>query len=77
MKASLIRFTCDNCGKTGDYTEKFPYEQDWVYLYNFNAQIKSKNKSKEMDRVEGKDKHFCCLGCLSTFVEESMTTCEK
>ncbi len=68
MKLIYNRFACDQCGKEGvlflEGTKKYPYEDGWVYLYNFKFKI-------DNYREKGvNDKHFCCSGCMSNYVDK-------
>jgi hypothetical protein len=62
-------FTCDNvsCGKKAKlFDGRFPYENNWVYLYNFGYKLAS-NKENTI-----KDKHFCCKACLLEYLRKQM-----
>ena len=55
-------FTCDQCGKKSQPEEKFPYDKDWCYLYNFEFKLAQTGRLKE------DDKHFCSKECMEKHI---------
>ena len=74
MKETIMKFKCDECGKTYDDVTKFPYDAGWVYLYNLNMQVKAYAQTPEhlADRIEQKDSHFCSNNCFLSFVTKKL-----
>ncbi len=65
MKIQLNIFQCDICEKRSKICEEkskfnagYPYEDGWIYLYNFSFKDR---KDKEYCL---KDKHFCSRKCM-------------
>ena len=62
----ITDFICDECKKEITGCKKFPYEQDWVYLYEFSFK-------KGHNLVPGiKDKHFCSDECMIKFITKQI-----
>lgn len=61
---TLTTFKCDlkGCKKKISNCEKFPYEKEWVYLYNFSFKLGHNVIPATMD------KHFCCKEHLKEFL---------
>ena len=68
IKREII-FVCDNCDKkTKPIKDKmgvnpFPYSSGWVYIFKLSFKAFG-------ERIEIKDKHFCCIRCLEEYIQE-------
>ena len=65
QERTLTKFICDECKKEGTESEQprsYPYNEGWVYLYNFKFKL-----AKDKDYTIA-DKHFCCKECFIKFL---------
>ena len=76
MKIIKEEFCCDECD-TRIEQDGFPYDKDWIYVYNLSIQkriptIRGVEYDPMVDplRMEEKDKHFCSEKCAIKFVTD-------
>ncbi len=62
-----IMFVCDTCEKENvkEEYEGYPYDDNWVYLYELVGKVKKHNDFKH------RDKYFCSFKCLSKWIERT------
>lgn len=77
-------FECESCHKQTDTRKEgdncFPYNDSWIYLYNFNFKLKPFCFAKvidtgNIDKVQSYisiDSHFCSKNCLIKFLEAQL-----
>jgi hypothetical protein len=70
MKEQITKFECDSCGKE-IIQGNFPYDKKWFYLYNLEL------KNSDKGAISFKDKHFCSLKCMKTFIDNKLNEISK
>lgn len=64
MKSNISVFTCDECGARKEIEGVFPYQEGWVYLYNFDFKLSGNNQNKNHD------KHLCSDKCFRKYIDK-------
>jgi len=70
----LTNFKCDYCEKVIGHQKDFPYKQGWKYLHliQYKDGTLSKTDPKKVICKSLNDKHFCCLKCLLSFLQNEI-----
>ncbi len=76
-KTTVTEFGCDESGCEKKVTDsKFPYEQGWQYVYDFEAKLSQEvlvgkegaDAMTEIKTIKIKDKHFCSQAHLIEYM---------
>ena len=60
---NLTDFTCDQCSKSINNQDSFPYNKKWIYLYKLEFKVAQQDSNRHSDN------HFCSLDCFKKYIQ--------